>query len=118
MNRLISAVLGKLLRWTDGDQPPPQSHERPALSPTDAEHVVDRLIDMGYRRVVEANKGSVAAAKEAVRFELCRAGFEVVNDEDDVSSGLKTVVIMLADGRYVQHDGRGDWHVHRYPARG
>lgn len=71
-----------------------------------------------YRRIVEANKGSEGAAREAVRFELRRAGFEVVSDEDDLSGGLKTVVVMLADGRYVQVDAFGDWHVHRYPAAG
>jgi len=70
-----------------------------------------------YRRVVEG-KGSVGAAREAGRFELRRAGFEVISDQDDLSGGLKTVVVMLADGRYVQVDAFGDWHVHRYPALG
>jgi hypothetical protein len=71
-----------------------------------------------YGRIVRAKKGSVGAAREAVRFELRRAEFEVVNDEDDVSAGLKTVVVMLADGRYVQLDAFGEWHVHPYAAAG
>jgi hypothetical protein len=69
-----------------------------------------------YRRIVEVEHGSADAAKAAVRFELARAGYEVIKDEDDVSKGLKTVVVMLADGRYVQRDALGGWHVHRNPA--
>jgi len=69
-----------------------------------------------YRRIVVANKGSFAACREAVRFELQRAGFEVVNEDDDISVGLQTVLVMLAEGRYVQRDALGGWHVHRNPA--
>lgn len=67
-----------------------------------------------YRRIME-NKGSAGAAEEAVRFDLRRAGFEVVSDESDLTVGLKTVLAMLADGRYIQLDAFGGWHVHRYP---
>ena len=70
-----------------------------------------------YRRIVEKN-WSFAAAREAARFELQRAGFDVVNEDDDISAGLQTVVVMLADGRYVQRDAVGGWHVHRNPAAG
>jgi hypothetical protein len=56
-----------------------------------------------YRRIVEAISGSIGAAREAVRFESQRAGFDVANDDEDVSTGVQTVVVMLADGRLVQH---------------
>ncbi|NLS97599.1 MAG: hypothetical protein GXX96_36125 [Planctomycetaceae bacterium] len=68
-----------------------------------------------YRRIVEVKHGSFADAKAAVRFELARAGYEVATDEE-LLQGLKTVVVMLADGRYVQRDAFGGWHVHRNPA--
>lgn len=68
-----------------------------------------------YRQIVEEN-WSFAAAREATRFELQRAGFELVNEDDDISVGLQTVLVMLADGRYVQRDAFGGWHVHRNPA--
>ena len=68
-----------------------------------------------YRRVVEVERGSLADAKAAVRSELARAGYKVAEDEE-LLKGLKTVVVMLADGRYVQRDALGGWHVHRNPA--
>ena len=42
-------------------------------------------------------------------------GYEVTRDEE-LLKGLKTVVVMLADGRYVQRDALGSWPVHRNPA--
>lgn len=69
-----------------------------------------------YRRIVKGKSWSFAAAREAARFELQRAGFDLVNEDDDISVGLQTVLVMLADGRYVQRDAFGGWHVHRNPA--
>ena len=67
-----------------------------------------------YRRIVEAERGPIDAVKAAVRIELERAGYEVAEDSDELLQGLQTVVVMLADGRYVQRDALGDWHVFRY----
>jgi len=67
-----------------------------------------------YRRIVEAEHGSIDAVKRAIRFELDRAGYEVAEDNEQLLKDLKSVVVMLADRRYVQRDVFGDWHVHRY----
>ena len=50
--------------------------------------------------------------------ELRRAGFDVAADTDEMTRGMQTVVVMLADGRYVQRDARDRWSVRRYPATG
>ena len=70
-----------------------------------------------YRRIV-AQGGTFADAQDAVRAELRRAGFDVAAHSDDMTSGMQTVVVMLADGRYVQRDSRDRWSVQRYPAPG
>ena len=57
-----------------------------------------------YRRVMAELDGSIPAAKEAVRLELRRAGFEVAADDHEMTAGMVTVIVMLADGHYVQRD--------------
>jgi hypothetical protein len=51
-----------------------------------------------YRRVMAETGGNITAAKEAVRFELQRAGFEVAADDHEMTAGMATVIVMLADG--------------------
>jgi len=55
-----------------------------------------------YRRVMAESGGNPPAAKDAVRFELRRAGFEVAADDQERTAGMTTVIVMLADGHYVQ----------------
>jgi hypothetical protein len=62
--------------------------------------------------------GNLPAAKEAVRFELQRAGFEVAADDHEMTAGMATVIVMLADGHYVQRDSRDNWTVQLHAAPG
>jgi 3-hydroxyisobutyrate dehydrogenase-like beta-hydroxyacid dehydrogenase len=62
--------------------------------------------------------GSLHTAKEAVRFELRRAGFEVAADDQERTADFATVIVMLADGHYVQRDVFDRWYVHLYAAPG
>ena len=71
-----------------------------------------------YRRVMAETGGNLPAAKEAVRFELQRAGFEVAADDHEMTAGMVTVIVMLADGHHVQRTTFGEWHALRYPATG
>ena len=57
-----------------------------------------------YRRIMAEMDGNIPAAKEAVRFELQRAGFEVAPDDQEMTAGMATVIVMLADGHYVQRN--------------
>jgi len=71
-----------------------------------------------YRRVMAETGGNIPAAKEAVRFELRRAGFEVAPDDQERTADFATVIVILADGHYVQRDVFGRWYVHLYAAPG
>lgn len=64
-----------------------------------------------YRRVMAESGGNLPAAKDAVHFELRRAGFEVAADDQTRTAGMVTVIVMLADGHYVQRDSRDNWTV-------
>jgi len=64
-----------------------------------------------YRRIMAETGGDIPAAKEAVRFELRRAGFQVAPDDLERTAGMETVIVMLAEGRYVQRDSRDNWTV-------
>ena len=55
--------------------------------------------------------GNIPAAKEAVRVELERAGFQVAPDDQQRTAGLDTVIVMLADGHYVQRNAFDWWYV-------
>lgn len=68
-----------------------------------------------YRRVMAETDGDVPAAKEAVRGELQRAGFQVAPDEETMTAGMATVIVTLADRRYVQRDACDRWYVKRRP---
>jgi hypothetical protein len=64
-----------------------------------------------HRRSMAETGGNIPAAKEAVRFELQRAGFEAVDDDHEMPAGMATVIVVLADGHYVQRDSRDNWTV-------
>jgi hypothetical protein len=83
--------------------------------PDDEAEVLLAVCRTTYCRIMARSGGDIAAAKMAVRFELARAGFEVISDDGDITAGIATVVVMLADGRYVQRDAIGGWHVHWHP---
>jgi len=71
-----------------------------------------------YRRVTAETDGNIPAAKEAVRFELRRAGFEPAPDDQERTADFSTVIVILADGHYVQRDAFDRWYVHLYAAPG
>lgn len=71
-----------------------------------------------FRRVMAKTDGDVAAAKQAVRVELQRAGFQVAPDDETMTAGMATVIVTLADGRYVQRDASDRWYVKRRPPAG
>ena len=71
-----------------------------------------------YRRSMAETHGNTPAAKEAVRFELKRAGFEVAADDRELTADMATVIVMLADGHYVQRDAFDRWYVNLYAAPG
>ena len=71
-----------------------------------------------YRRIMAETGGNIPAAKEAVRFELQRAGFEVAADDQERTADFSTVIVWLADGHYVQRDVFDRWYVHLYAAPG
>jgi uncharacterized protein len=69
-------------------------------------------------RLILAQGGTFADAQDAVRAELRRAGFDVTADSDAMTSGMRTIMVMLADGRYIQRDAQDRWSVQRNPATG
>ena len=71
-----------------------------------------------YRRSMTETGGNIPAAKEAVRFELRRAGFEVAADDQERTAGMVTVIVMLADGHYVQRNALDERQVLLYAPPG
>ena len=77
----------------------------------------DALLAVGrtaYRQAIEQG-GGIVHMKDAVRAEVQRAGFFVMPDDEDMTTGIQTVIVTLADRRYVQRNAWDRWAVWRYP---
>jgi hypothetical protein len=66
-----------------------------------------------YRRVMAQSGASIDHVKAAARAELHRAGFEVALDDDELTDGLPTILVTLADGRCVCRSEPDRWRICR-----
>ena len=61
-----------------------------------------------YSRIMATAPGNVAAAQLAIAEELRKAGFELEEDNEEMTGRLRTILAVLADGRSVQRLRSGE----------